>query len=145
MPEAAFSTYLCATSNKVCVKSKLKMISGLGAVRSSFVCLVCVSDSCGKEWEFMQSNNKTWHSCFQCHYSHVDSSACNSLNDRDRQLLEQCNQHFGFGMLSVSNYAAQLAWWLNFFTPDRFLIISSQELRDEESSMKVLPQTSLYM
>lgn len=85
----------------------------------------------------LQSNNKTWHSCFQCHYSHVDINACTSLNERDRQLLEQCNQHFGFGALSVSNYAPQLAWWLNFFTPDRFLIISSQELRDEDNRMKV--------
>ena len=85
----------------------------------------------------MQSNNKTWHSCFQCHYSHVDSNACTSLNERDRQLLQQCNNHFGFGALSVSNYAAQLAWWLNFFTPDRFLIISSRELRDEENRLKV--------
>jgi hypothetical protein len=41
-------------------------------------------------------------------------------------------------MLSVSNYAAQLAWWLNFFSPDRFLIVSSQELREKKTRLKVL-------
>lgn len=89
----------------------------------------------------MQSNNKTWHSCFQCHYSHVDNLACTLLDDRDRKLFKQCDGHFGFGKVSVSNYAAQLAWWLNFFSPDRFLIVSSDVLRDKDSSLQVLLRT----
>lgn len=86
----------------------------------------CLNRMCG-----MQSNDNTWHSCFQCH---IDHSAC---TEEDPELLEQCNQKPGFRMLGVGKYAAQLAWWLNFFPPDRFLIVSSAQLWTEDTRMEV--------
>ena len=36
-----------------------------------------------------------------------------------------------------SAVAAQLAWWLSFFPPDRFLILLSSELRDRATATAV--------
>jgi hypothetical protein len=85
----------------------------------------------------MQSQQRTWHSCFQCHYSHIDQDRCQELSEEEGRIFKQCQQHFGFGMLDVGQYAAQLAWWLNFFPPERFLVVSSLELRDDASRLKV--------
>jgi hypothetical protein len=87
----------------------------------------------------VQSKSRTWHSCFQCHYSHVDLGQCRYLSDSDRMRFPLCSKTYGFNMLDVSNYAAQLAWWLAFFPPERFIVVSSQELRNEESRIKVMP------
>lgn len=46
--------------------------------------------------------------------------------------------HFGF--IDQSKYAAQFAWWLRFFPPERFMFVSSWQLHDEEESLKVLNQ-----
>jgi hypothetical protein len=43
--------------------------------------------------------------------------------------------HFKF--IDQSKYAAQLAWWLLFFPPERFLIVSSWQLRDPYEAAKV--------
>lgn len=40
-------------------------------------------------------------------------------------------------MVDVSNYAAQIGWWLNFFAPDRFIVISSADLRSNKSQVEV--------
>jgi hypothetical protein len=37
----------------------------------------------------------------------------------------------------VGFYAAQLAWWLSFFPPDRFLLVTSQELHDPDTALQV--------
>lgn len=37
----------------------------------------------------------------------------------------------------VSYYAAQLAWWLAFFPPERFLILTSTELHSPDSQLEV--------
>ena len=31
--------------------------------------------------------------------------------------------------VAYGHYAAQLAWWLNFFPPERFLLLNSEDLR----------------
>ena len=87
--------------------------------------------------QHVQSSTRTWHSCFQCLYSHVDESHCAALSLDDRAAFDRCHGARGFNMLDVSNYAPQLAWWLNFFRPEHFLIISSQELRDEGGRLEV--------
>lgn len=43
--------------------------------------------------------------------------------------------HFGF--IDQSKYAAQFAWWLRFFPPERFMFVSSWQLHDEEESLRV--------
>jgi hypothetical protein len=42
-----------------------------------------------------------------------------------------------YNAVDVSNYAAQIAWWLNFFPPERFMVISSSELQKEENRLRV--------
>jgi hypothetical protein len=85
----------------------------------------------------MQSSTRTWHSCFQCLYSHVDRDECEHLAPEQRSAFERCSSERGFNMVDVSNYAAQIGWWLNFFPPERFLVISSLELRSEHGRIKV--------
>ena len=70
-------------------------------------------------------------------YSHVNQTYCDSLSEIDQQRFERCRNSRGFNMLDVSNYAAQLAWWLSFFPPERFIVVSSLELRHQESRLKV--------
>ena len=85
----------------------------------------------------MQSSTRTWHSCFQCLYSHVERSDCEHMAAEQRDQFERCHSARGFNMIDVSNYAAQIGWWLNFFASDRFLIVSSLELREEGGRLKV--------
>lgn len=39
--------------------------------------------------------------------------------------------------VQVSNYAAQIAWWLAFYPPEQILIITSSELRDPDRQVNV--------
>lgn len=44
-------------------------------------------------------------------------------------------------MLHTGLYAVQIAWWLAFFPPERFLILTSSELRDPTSAVQVCTTT----
>lgn len=90
-----------------------------------------------------ESDHTTWHECFSCAFNFIDlasepvQTACEeqqwSLHNRN------CSKpHYGF--LDHGLYGAQLAWWLRFFPPEQFLIISAWELRDPAQRIEVRAQ-----
>lgn len=99
----------------------------------SLLSLTVTSDAC------LQEPTQTWHTCFHCVYSLVDREQCSALEAADQEVFEQCPTGRGFNMVDVSNYAAQIGWWLNFFPPERFIVVSSLELRNEEGRITVRP------
>lgn len=56
-----------------------------------------------------------------------------------RALRHACELHepIGDGVVP-SLYAAQLAWWLNFFPPERFLVLPSSGSRELKAAAEVL-------
>ena len=81
---------------------------------------------------------RTWSSCFRCFYL---KSNFTEFRDtcRDLGLNQTATDALGYTPCSVENpidhfttygmYAAPLRWWFRFFGPDRFVILTSDELR----------------
>lgn len=42
-------------------------------------------------------------------------------------------------LTDYSSYAAQLGWWLSFFPPEQFLVLTADDLRDPHRRLKVCP------
>jgi hypothetical protein len=86
----------------------------------------------------LQSDERTWHSCFGCWFSFVNLTSCGlqlqSLTDSE---YDGCVDESSFDPLDVSNYAAQLAWWLSFFPAERFLVLPSSALRNSAKQTEV--------
>lgn len=70
---------------------------------------------------------KTWAGCYGCRTSFVDSESCPETGLKP----DPCNAppHLA---LSVSTYAAQLAWWFAHFPRARFKFITSKELHVQD-------------
>eukprot|EP00892_Ulva_mutabilis_P012326 jgi/Ulvmu1/9466/UM052_0034.1 len=83
----------------------------------------------------------TWWDCHQCHFGYIDqkvaSGACAELERTGPPDLATCAEP-SHRFIDHGLYAAQLAWWLRFFPPEQFLIISSWQLRDPEERIRVL-------
>lgn len=80
----------------------------------------------------------TWQECFRCSYMLFNSTHCHT------QLSDEARATLGCGaapklmtFVQYSSYAAQLAWWLAFFPPEQFLILTSSELRDPSQRAQV--------
>ena len=77
---------------------------------------------------------RTWGDCWRCD-QHIDD--CDELSAKEARAVGGCtpNQmplvpdmpltHFGM-------YAPQLAWWLSFFPPENFVVLTSEELHDPD-------------
>ena len=93
--------------------------------------------------------------CFRCSFNHIESqnahtmAACDNLNFKNSNhthevvnTADEGSTHINcsvphFGFIDNPKYGAQLAWWLQFFPPEQFLIVSAWQLRDPEESVKV--------
>eukprot|EP00892_Ulva_mutabilis_P011466 jgi/Ulvmu1/8692/UM047_0032.1 len=76
----------------------------------------------------------SWGNCWRCSYAIIDRHACERLGVSP----EACRSLSGVHPAFLSYYAAQIAWWLSFFPPERFLIITSQQLHDPKQQVQVL-------
>eukprot|EP00892_Ulva_mutabilis_P006828 jgi/Ulvmu1/4517/UM002_0243.1 len=85
-----------------------------------------------------KSYARTWHTCFQCHYSRYDEDACNGAASQEEYGAPFCRSRRGFNIVDVGNYAAQIAWWFSFFRPGRFLFLSYAELQHAEGRREAL-------
>ena len=81
----------------------------------------------------VQGGSKDWLDCNKCKNSHKELDKCKPEHQRI------CYGRNGFTTVGVSNYAAQLSLWLSFFPPDRFLILTSNDLRDPTKQLVVRP------
>ena len=79
---------------------------------------------------------KQWNDCFACLYTVPDWSirkaTCKPLGllHRASATDNPCKPSLELYMyVAYGHYAAQLAWWLNFFPPERFLLLNSEDLR----------------
>lgn len=88
------------------------------------------------------SDHTSWFDCFKCAYSFIDvrrptiRHACEPLAKSGPPQFRNCSEpHFGF--IEHGLYAAQIAWWLRFFGPERFMIVSASQLRDPDQQIKV--------
>ena len=45
----------------------------------------------------------------------------------------------GFSVLDYSSYAAQIAWWLEFFPPEQMFVVTSNALKDRDRQTQVRP------
>jgi hypothetical protein len=93
-----------------------------------------------EECEPLQKISKTWFDCFKCGFTYMlrqqdaaeDCRRVASLPDPPFD----CSKP-GYGFMDHGLYAAQLAWWLQFFPPEHFLIVPSAELWDEAERLEV--------
>lgn len=83
----------------------------------------------------MQSGTHSWGDCWPCSFAVINRDACG-----ERGLTEErCRQLTGVPNVHVSYYAPQIAWWLAFFPPERFLVFTSQQLREPQQQLEVRP------
>jgi hypothetical protein len=88
------------------------------------------------------SDHTTWFDCYKCAYSYIDvrlskvREACAPLETIGPPEFRNCSvPHFGFTQHGL--YAEQIAWWLQFFPPEQFMIVSATQLRDPEQQIQV--------
>lgn len=83
----------------------------------------------------MQAGTHTWGDCWACKFGKAESDTCISMGVPESvcQGLEHCQPP----RAHMSYYAPQIAWWLAFFPPERFLIFTSDEINDPEQQIKV--------
>ena len=72
-----------------------------------------------------QAHPKAWDDCYHCKFTFANETVCRSLLKWDKQ---PCHAP-PFLTLSVSMYAAQLSWWFAHFPKEKFMFITSNELR----------------
>ena len=77
---------------------------------------------------------KTRHDCYECWHMFHNHTHCTVM--APPQPFDGCHPDV-LDYLQVSNYAAQLAWWLAFFPPEQILILISAELRDPARQVQV--------
>eukprot|EP00892_Ulva_mutabilis_P001893 jgi/Ulvmu1/11704/UM008_0115.1 len=81
---------------------------------------------------------KTWQECHQCTFTLFNSTHCaNASTAEDRAALNGCDPP-RMQLTDYSSYAAQLAWWLAFFPPEQFLILTTDDLRDPKRRLRTL-------
>lgn len=81
-----------------------------------------------------QGGPQTWHDCFKC--SHMFFNRTHCLHQPPPRPFNGCKPDV-LNYVQVSNYAAQIAWWLAFYPPEQILIITSSELRDPGRQVNV--------
>lgn len=88
----------------------------------------------------VQSPTTTWFDCHRCHFGYIDqkeaSGPCAEVERTGPLDFHTCTTP-SHRFLDHGLYAAQLAWWLRFFPPERFLIISSWQLHDPVERIRV--------
>lgn len=96
--------------------------------------------TCIAERGEVQGSPATWWDCHRCHFGYVDqnvsSGACAELERTGPPDFQDCSVP-SHRFIDHGLYAAQLAWWLRFFPPEQFLIISAWQLRDEFERIRV--------
>jgi hypothetical protein len=88
------------------------------------------------------SDSTSWWDCHKCGFSFIArfqpdiKTKCQALRLSGPPEFRNCAlPHYRF--IDHGLYAAQLAWWLSFFPPERFLIISAWQLHDLDEAVRV--------
>lgn len=84
----------------------------------------------------LQEGSRTWGDCWRCYYPTFMKRYCKSSPADVQEALRDCNPP-SLPTTHVAYYAAQLAWWLAFFPPERFLILTSAQLHSPEEQLEV--------
>lgn len=90
------------------------------------------------------ASRKTWSDCFSCKFT-VMQQLCKHLAQSEIKVLGGSCPTGSVPMVHTGLYAAQIAWWLAFFPPERFLILTSSELRDPTSAVLVCTTTAIFL
>lgn len=85
-----------------------------------------------------QGGTRTWGDCWRCYYPNFVKRHCEASPPEVREAFRGCSPP-SLPTTHVAYYAAQLAWWLAFFPPERFLILTSSELHSREQQLQVRP------
>ena len=85
---------------------------------------------------YAQGGTRTWGDCWRCYYPNFVKRQCEASPPGVREAFRGCSPP-SLPTTHVAYYAAQLAWWLRFFPPERFLIISSWQLHDPVERIRV--------
>ena len=86
----------------------------------------------------MQGSNATWGDCFGCRYNLFRYQKCCGAREEQGGALFPCfGVPRGFSVLDYSSYAAQIAWWLQFFPPEQLYIVTTETLHDENKRVTV--------
>ena len=82
---------------------------------------------------------KSWNDCYKCWYVILDDELRKDICERHGldyriehhpKINTPCDPLVRSGMfVQFGTYAAPIAWWLNFFTPDQFVFLNSDELK----------------
>lgn len=72
-----------------------------------------------------QLHPKAWDDCYHCKFTFANETVCRNVLKWDKQPCHAAP----FLTLSVSMYAAQLSWWFAHFPKEKFMFITSNELR----------------
>ena len=79
---------------------------------------------------------RTWGDCWRCDYRVFD---CADISAKEADAFGGCKDDPGphtkikfVPMTMMGVYAPQIAWWLSFFPPENFVILTSEELHDPD-------------
>eukprot|EP00892_Ulva_mutabilis_P012431 jgi/Ulvmu1/9560/UM053_0049.1 len=81
--------------------------------------------------------SRTWGDCWRCYYPTFQKKKCHAAPAAVQDAHRGCEPP-SVPTTHVAYYAAQLAWWLAFFPPERFLILTSAELHSPDRQLQAL-------
>lgn len=81
----------------------------------------------------------TWGRCNRCSFSFFDHLECLKLPTLHQELFPCVRRQLG--VFDSGVWAAQLSWWLHFYTPDDLFLTTTAALADPEKRMHVRPPT----
>jgi hypothetical protein len=77
----------------------------------------------------------TWADCWKC--TRFSPRHICTVQQDDEEAARSGQPLTSVPTTHVSLYAAQIAWWLSFFPPDRFLFLMSKDLHSPDGAMEV--------
>jgi hypothetical protein len=108
----------------------------------------CASSTKEKNWagshiSLVQGSDpekkRTWGDCYRCS---LGTRACEELTKEEIEGVGYCDSGLvpmtpKVPGLQYGLYAAQIAWWLSFFPPERFMIIRQEDTKDRDRAVTV--------
>lgn len=94
-------------------------------------------------------DRKTWAECWRCQHFVYE---CDQLTEDAQSAIGECDPKRiphapEVPFLQYGLYAAQISWWLAFFPPERFLILTQEEIQDPARALPVnfhIPSHALH-
>jgi hypothetical protein len=86
-----------------------------------------------------EKDRPTWGDCWKCEHFVYE---CEMLSDKEKAAFGNCSYNqiphvTGVPITQYGLYAAQIGWWLSFFPPEQFMILTQEQIEDPEQALPV--------